>query len=435
MKRIVTSYYFPFVILGLIMLVLHFRLALEMGDDLYFKSVLSGNGSVGTWLGFIRQRYQTWSSRIVIETILIILTHATVLWRLLDALVMVWIGVAFSVFFNPEKRVGVNWFIVCAVLSYSFYTMGEAGWIATTLNYSWPLAFGLLAILPICNTLRKKRSSIPCLLLSLPALIYAANQEQMCAVMLAVCGFFLVYLYVRDKKVYRFVACEVILCLASLIFILTCPGNNIRYTSEIATWFPGFANLSFFTKLEMGYSSTLYHYIMETNLFFSLFCTVLLITVFLTTQNSACRVVSVIPLAASIIMGPFSSVFAEVLPNLTALKGFMTETGTGLQWTRTSYWIPDGLITCVLLCVLASIFLAFKDKKKAALAIYLLLVGLASRWVMGFSPTIWASGTRTFIFTYFSFITVSVMLFQDVTQGGARNVRGRYSKATGKRNR
>lgn len=424
-KRIVSSYYFPFIAFGLVMLILHFCLPLKKGDDMYFESVLGGGASIRTWLSFMQLRYQFWSSRLVIESALVLLTHATTLWRVLDTLVMIWIAVALSIFFNPERNVRVNWFIVYAVFSYPFDTMGSAGWIATTLNYSWPFAFGLLAMLPVCNILRKKRSRISVCILSMLSLIYATNHEQMCAVMIAICGLFFVYLYIRDKRIYPFVACEGLMCLGSLWFILTCPGNDVRIVSETGTWFPEFADFSLFTKVEMGYSSSLYHYIMEsneTNQVFLLFCIVLPFAMWLATKSPALRVVSVIPLTASLVMGRLSGVFAYVFPDLIALKERMTYAGTGLQWTSVDTWIPDLFITGVFLCALASVFVAVKDKKKAVLAIYLLLVGLASRLAMGLSPTIWASGTRTFLFMSFSFIAASVMLFEDAIRDGVRNM-------------
>ena len=42
--------------------------------------------------------------------------------------------------------------------------------------------------------------------------------------------------------------------------------------------------------------------------------------------------------------------------------------------------------------------------------IYLLLVGLASRMMMGFSPTVWASRERTFTIAYFAMLAIAVML-------------------------
>ncbi|MDG2982186.1 hypothetical protein, partial [Latilactobacillus curvatus] len=46
------------------------------------------------------------------------------------------------------------------------------------------------------------------------------------------------------------------------------------------------------------------------------------------------------------------------------------------------------------------------------LAIIVMLLGSISRLVMGFTPTIWVSGIRTFSFLYMSMIIVAIMLIK-----------------------
>lgn len=62
-----------------------------------------------------------------------------------------------------------------------------------------------------------------------------------------------------------------------------------------------------------------------------------------------------------------------------------------------------------------SIYICFKGRFKGLLCIYiLLLLGFASRIAMGFSPIIWASNDRTFIYMYFSVIICSLILYQEI---------------------
>ena len=115
-------------------------------------------------------------------------------------------------------------------------------------------------------------------------------------------------------------------------------------------------------------------------------------------------------------MGVFVSVFAPIFPYLVSIREAMTKFGTGIELKEVLTWIPDLYITAVAIAILIAIWSVYEEKKKAIFPIYLLLVGLASRWVMCFSPTIWASDTRTYIFMYFSVIAVSIMLFKKVAE-------------------
>lgn len=409
-----TSVFFsrlPFVLYGAIMLILHLSLQLGWGDETIFASYLEDPFSVGSLIAVLKTRYWNWTSHLIIEAVLLLLVHAPFLWRILDTVIMIWIAVALSLIFNPKKHIGVNWVIVLCVLAFPFFSMSSAGWIATTLNYSWPLAFGLLALLPIVRRLQQKSTPIWLYVLSVPALLFACNHEQMCAVMCAVCGILTLYLWLRNKQFPWFPAVQTLLCGASMLFILTCPGNSARTEDEILSWFPEFSQLSFLRKLELGYSSSMYQFVMQPNLVFTIFCVFLVIAVFIGNKKTAYRVLSCIPLTASLVFGLCYQVAAFFLPAIVGLRKQMSQIGTGIQWTEPLTWLPDIIFTVTLACILFSLWISFSDKKLSFFACYLILVGLASRMVMGFSPTVWASGNRTFIFMYFSFISVSILLF------------------------
>lgn len=415
LRKWIISDWFPFAVYAVIMLVYHFLINVGWGDDSWFCQILGdGNASVDTWLNYLKSRYHGWTSRLVIEGVLVLIVHNKMLWRIADAVIMVWMAVALSVFFNKEKRVSVNWYIVCAMVSFPLKILSSAGWIATTLNYSWPLGMGFLAMIPIANDVHGKKSRRITYVLAVPALIYAVNQEQMCAVIFAISLFWTIWLSVRDKKIYKFVLFEALISFASLIFILTCPGNFERKELETLRFFPDFPELSFLRKAEMGYSSSLYEFIMKPNLVFLLFCIVMVAAVFCITKKALYRVFSVVSLAAVLSMGLFSDILVFVFPRIIGLRNRMTDVGTGIQLSEIRTWIPDLFITAVALCVLISIWGIYERKTEFIFPCYLLLLGLATHWIMGFSPTIWASDTRTFTFMYFSFIAAGTMIFRKI---------------------
>ncbi|MDP4089336.1 MAG: hypothetical protein Q8930_08735 [Bacillota bacterium] len=74
--------------------------------------------------------------------------------------------------------------------------------------------------------------------------------------------------------------------------------------------------------------------------------------------------------------------------------------------------VVDIVLALIFFAILISLYLIFENKRYSILAVFIILLGLGSRMVMGFSPTIWASNTRTFIFMYFAFITCAVILYK-----------------------
>ena len=72
--------------------------------------------------------------------------------------------------------------------------------------------------------------------------------------------------------------------------------------------------------------------------------------------------------------------------------------------------VPDILFVIIAVCVLITVAILLKDKLEVLKAFLLLGTGLGTRLIMGFSPTVWASGYRTFAIFIITMIIVAVMI-------------------------
>ena len=161
----------------------------------------------------------------------------------------------------------------------------------------------------------------------------------------------------------------------------------------------------------MGFSSTLFEFIMKPNCIFFIFSLLLFFCVYLKFKNTCYSFIAIVPLACSFIFGFLVNVVGEEFPNLVYIKNSMTPYGTGLRLEPRT-WIPDIILVCVCLSVVISLYILFENKKIFLLTVFILLLGFGSRMVLAFSPTIWASGSRTFIFMYLSIVICSTILYQ-----------------------
>lgn len=411
MQTLIRWRYLPFYILTVGMFIIHFSLKLGWGDDktMFFDALREDNTNL---IPFLVDRYYSWSSRIIIEALLIVIVHTEPIWRLLDTAIIVLCAVSISKLIPSNNVSRMNWLIICMLFMYPFINMSSAGWIATTLNYFWPLAFGLFAMIPIKKILYHNKISWYEYLFYFPALIFAANQEQMCAILFTVFLIFTMYISLIHKKINTFMILQTLICFISIIFILTAPGNYERKNSEIQTWFPDYINISFIRKIEMGFSSTWFEFVMKPNVIFTVFCTLLFLCMVITQKKQLYIWIASIPLAASLIFGIFSKVLGETFPAILEIKNSITQYGTGVNFASIRSWIPDSIIALVFISILISLFLIFNNKKNSVVMILIILLGFGSRMIMSFSPTIWASVERTYIFMYFAFIICSVFLYQ-----------------------
>ena len=154
-KRYVGQYY-PFLLFFVLMILMHLVMGVN-GDDIRYAKVLSNQ----TLVDYISYRYYNWSSRVLIESILIVLVRQNmILWEIIDC-VLYTIGVYYVIkVFNRRNSTHIALLGVLLFLMYPFHEMATAGWMATTLNYLWPFSFAMISTIPLINLLYGKKTPI-----------------------------------------------------------------------------------------------------------------------------------------------------------------------------------------------------------------------------------------------------------------------------------
>lgn len=174
-----------------------------------------------------------------------------VFWKVLNIASLMLLAVSISKLLVEKNIRKYNWVIMALILVYPLEDMSTAGWAATTINYIWPLSLGLYSLIIVKKILKNENIKWYEYVLSTLALIYAINVEQMCAILLAIYVPVTLYLILK-KRTNIYMVIQSMICILSLIFILTCPGNAARDISETATWFSGVCIFIIYTKILNG---------------------------------------------------------------------------------------------------------------------------------------------------------------------------------------
>lgn len=391
------------VIVFLILFLAHFFLNIHTNDDIYFSNI-----KLNDLLPYLNMRYNVWTSRLFIEVILIVLLKLpSIVWFLLDSLVIELIMYCISYLFTKNRKTD-QLLVISLVLLYPLYEMSGAGWYATTLNYIWPFAFGLFSFIPIKNAINGKHEKKYMYPLYSISLLFACNQEQVCALVLGFYFVMSIYCY-KKKCLNKFIIFQLLLSLISILFIFTCPGNAARTLSETKTWYPEFKKFSFIQKVVLGIVSTISTII--SKLSFPYFAFILLLPVLLKKSNIILRINAFIPLLIVSILNIFKDVFSQLFPYLSVYvdkyKMFTSNIPViDLKSNITIFTLFIGFI--IILSSVISLHFIFKDKVnfKKYLIPLILLAGFATRFIMGLSPTIFASGERTYMCFQFCIIII-----------------------------
>ena len=449
--------YIPYIILFCILFLLHLLMPIFFGDYQNFSKVL--NGDYSQIFNVLISRYGFTSSRTLIEFFLIPLTLLPgIIWQILDSLILV--GIAFLMgkialyldkldLFNNEnyseeknkegffiKKFMYN-IICCFVFLFAvigtFMPLTSAGVMATSVNYSWPLFFGMLNFYLVIKYFFKNKnkniwsinrmSSIKKIFiyfLLIFSLLFAISHEIVLCIMLGIYIFTIIYCRFKNIKIPKIIYYILGIAVIGLAYMLLSPGNTNRYAFETAAWFPTYYRLNFFDKILIGPTSLLSRVVTLYDLPTFLFSLMLGVYTYCI-SNKKKLLNTIIGFIPMIILSVFYTIsllgFSSII---NWFKGGITQYGL-LFSDLNIILLYIILFLIIILSILYTLIVIFKNKKiTISYAILsLLLLSTGSIIIMGFSPTVWASGLRWYTFYYFFIVFAALLMVVDLYLTGS----------------
>lgn len=389
-------------------------LARVAGDDMLWHDYI-GKSIIACW-NWAAEQYFYWSSRQLVNFIwAIVLEGGRFVWMIYMTISM-FVMLKALMLLSGETCKNMGFYVIGLVMTFPFETLMSAGWIATTTSYFGPQAFAIMALVPIKKRVSGDRIKIISFLGYCVALIYGANAEQMCVVLLGSYFVANIYLFIKRRIDIQTIILF-LLSLLSMIYMMTCPGNWVRDSEEIAKWFPTYGMLDIIDKAEIGISTTLRWMYASGQTFVIVTCLVMAYIVWQKYKEPMFRFLALIPSGLILLMGPFRSVLTILFPyasysaNEVDYYGDFTVASSG-RGVGTVHFVVLMLIS---VCICELIFLVNDTIEGIIGDITLIVLGVASRAMMGFSPTVYASNLRTFTTLIFCLMAVS-------TRAYARNI-------------
>lgn len=370
-----------------------------MGDDAFF---INQSFSVDWLVG----RYQQWSSRIFIEAILVLISKQLWLFRVFNAIIFVSLLDLLTESSFGRHIKGL--FLVAIFFLFLPVTLFlSAGWLATSLNYLWPITAGIFVMKQLDKTVTAKT------LLGLSVLtLFATNQEQICIAILLMLLGKLLFLAVTKEKIHCAYYLVLGLTMMNVVLMTLSPGNQSRQIQSIPIFFPEFAQFGLFDKINLGISNTSKVLLVQQNLLMLFLITLLALFIILHSQKWYIKCLSVIPL----LVVPINIILITLTHNgytIQAFSQYLLEKQSSpalsqvLQLVATLLTNDVSIILNVgFILIFFCILLCLWEMSQSLSLSYLFTVGLASHAMMGFSPSIFKSGDRTAFILYMVIIYV-----------------------------
>lgn len=352
-------------------------------------------------------RYTMWSSRLLGETVVVLLVHCPILvWQMLDACMMVLFCYLLVYHAFPRRMRGIGmWGVLILALLFPVELFKTAGWCTTTVQYLWPVTAALFAMIPWRKVAEGELVPRGLWFVSFPALLFALNFEMV----LAFCAPLFVLLVVRkyraDGKLGRFLWAHVTIFGISALIIALCPGNRVRYFQEIKTWWPDYASTSLLVKGMLSLENMGLWFLFQDKLTL-VFGVLAAWLVWHRSRRGIMCVIGLLPLVikvAAIACLPGTFFFGG-----EAVPAFWMIDPHELPHLLSPSFHPAMRETLTLLIVASLLFFAsmaaiwfilYEGRERWRLLLINLL-GMGTSFSMAFSPTLFASSSRIFFVFY-----------------------------------
>lgn len=404
--------YYDYLIIAIIYLILHFFMHTDYWDDVITTASLTNyNFNI---IEYMTDVYQSWSSRIIVQTVGILVAYfPNILWKILDVIMIMLLYHFFIRIIdlltgsNNNTKTSRLWQMLC-FLSFPYCLMGTAGWITTTVVYTWVFALAFFCIYIMLSCSNGRKISLPTYFLYGFSLLYAANFD-IASITLFFIFIFIFFMCKRNKQFNILFAEGILLIIFNILLFVFCPGNRNRNAYDaIYHDTADLLELSFFGKLRMGINSTFYHFISVPNAVLFITCLVIFIGVCLKTKNAVQRVLGGLPLILDIIWTGYVFIFYTIKNH------------------QLTYIYPDGsftvcpkleqylvLLSALLMIAFLIYFVAWLTDFSSlswSIIYFIITWGLLPEIALGFTTTVSTSIIRTSSFLYFALMGCSIIL-------------------------
>lgn len=386
-------------------------------DDASFPKQLEMFDSALEYLLF---RYNSWSGRLAIDLVLPFVLKTNIwFWRIANTIVCtllmsgIWILADMGKHSTAKRK---QWFLSLFLFFLFFISKGEVlewglFWATGSMNYLWPAAGLILALIPYNQLLKGLTPKTSHWVLILLPGIYSCYQEQTGLILITFSSFCMVTYFIAHKRFPFLAFCVWLIFFINFIVLISAPGNVMRMNEEILKFYPHFNAIPILEKIKLGTNYTLLnHFLYESA---KQFVIIPILTFYLVVQRKASKPIIILSLFA-LSYTVICILFARGLEGDFAIILNLDIYGTISEHTASKPLnihitpIIIGLMT--FLCLPIIWFSMYKFELPFLRLSLFYFASIFSSFILSFSPTMYASGYRIFFVPDIMMIIVILLL-------------------------
>lgn len=387
---------------ALFTLLLYYTARLTGSDDTVFPKDVTAYQSSLDW---VAMRYDNWSGRYFAEMFTYFFsTHSLLFWKVASLVIFMAFVISLYGYYllSVKGQSRKHKLAMAAIAAGALYLMNVnvlydgAFWISGAMNYFWISALAVIGFYPVAYAAVKKNTSpsIVIILVCLFAAIIGSTTEQSGTVLVVMCAIFLGYsIYGWKQSNIPFPFIPFIFLIATTFawtIMLLAPGNEIRTTSETATWLPQLSATSEIDKLDYRIRWTVNALVNHSSYLLAGILATLSIAAFTRLSGKLKYALSYPLMAASLLL------VGSGIPAVSTFTEFDSQWGLAV-----SHRVTYAAILFWIIIFALTVYTCYKLYKNSSQLTWitvgtLLLAAYASTAIVSLSPTLYVSGVRTY---------------------------------------
>lgn len=433
LKRISISSIIPYIIIFCMAFAVFAKVSITPGDDEWFYNALNLVGD-GTYIGYLKFRFFNWTGRIVVESIMVPMLQVNPwIWRVLNSLVLV--IMTYGIYnLVPKKQIDklkdsskflIKILIGISVFAFNIYVFfAGIRWMTGSFNYIWPMALGIIAILPFKRTLFEEEFNNKIFIVYFIITILASNSEQVSLVILCFALISNIIIYILNKKVNILLIIYNAFMAINTAILFAAPGNYVRTQIEAGNNYPGWDDVSIFEKALRGINLLVNHLINNAPIFMLVIAVAIFILINKNYKNIYLKMVSGITLMVFSIVPIISigeygvnKVFKVNIDLVSKFNNALEYSNIdSITISELTKFVPTFIFLIFIMIIPILMLFAVKDIKEKYMVVILYLAALASSVSICMSPTMYVSGQRVFLVTDVLLIAISTLLSMELVE-------------------
>lgn len=429
-----------YIIFSLIIGIFIFKYQYSLADDIKYKTMFEELGR----LGFIKSEYFHWSGRLSVFIVKAIFKYNLLAWKIeniiLSFLFLKGLSYYYIPFLEKKDKIKMDKIILTVMFFIYPYTITSTFvWMAGNYHYIWPITGFIYAMIPFYYILfvsnKYEFSKMKWIIFYLSTFM-AAYVEQTFFAMFIIASIAL-FIILRNKKIKEkkfFLLYYIFFIINAVISRLT-PGFKERVRTELM-WYQNYENMPFGYRIYEVINLVNKHIISGSNLLF--FVLVILLSLIVYKRYKKRFKILYIPFFYMVLnLFPVSLLDNNVMLWYFNFENFFNPSRTNqtlfirnglekilfdvmypireIKIGRIDY-LPSVLTYIMIIFVSFIILISFKNIKKGILNFGIYWVGIGTVYIMCFSPTIYASGSRIFLLMNVLFIFIISQLYVELNK-------------------